>query len=69
MIMHKDVESSAIHSASYDTSNRTLTIEFNRGGKYEYPNVPQEHYQGLVDAPSVGKYFHENIKQYSVKKV
>lgn len=69
MIMHEKVISSAINSASYDTQNGTLTIEFSRGARYDYPNVPAEHYQGLIHAPSVGKYFNQHIKQYSAKEV
>lgn len=69
MIKRKKLTSSAINSAAYNTKNGTLTIEFKRGDKYEYPNVPREHYDGLIHAPSVGKYFNQYIKQYSVKKV
>jgi len=69
MIMHKEVDSSAINSASYNTQDGTLTIEFKRGAKYDYPNVPSEHYNGLIHAQSVGQYFNQHIKQYAVKKV
>lgn len=68
MIIRKKVASSAINSAAYNTSNGTLTIEFRQGSKYDYPNVPREHYDGLIHAPSVGKYFNQHIKQYSAAK-
>ncbi len=68
MIIHEKVTSSAINSATYNTGNNMLTIEFKQGSKYDYPNVPREHYDGLIHAPSVGKYFNQHIKQYSAAK-
>lgn len=39
-----------------------LVIEFNNGAKYSYSDVPYDTYQGLIDAPSIGKFFNAEIK-------
>jgi hypothetical protein len=58
----QSVRSSNLHSVGYDESTNTLEIEFNSGGIYQYHNVPLDVYQGLMNAPSHGKYFHAHIK-------
>lgn len=55
------VKSSNIISVGYDPSAKTLEIEFN-SGVYQYFQVPQSVADELLAAPSVGKYFHANIK-------
>ena len=57
----KPVQSSNIISIGHDGKN-TLEIEFKRGGIYQYSPVSTEGYVQLQQAESVGKYFHENIK-------
>lgn len=54
------VESSNIASIGYETD--TLEIEFLNGGVYQYFDVPQHVYDGIMTADSKGKYFHANIK-------
>ena len=50
--------------------SQTLEIAFNSGGIYQYYNVPQNEYNGLMSANSHGKYLHRNIKgRYSYKRV
>ena len=39
-----------------------LRIEFRRGGIYDYEDVPYHIFQELLDAPSMGNYYHRNIK-------
>lgn len=61
--MHREpVISSNLHSVGYDETNNVLEIEFNSGGIYQYYNVPQSVYRGLMNASSHGKYFHAHIK-------
>jgi hypothetical protein len=55
------VESSSLLSVGYDPATETLEIEF-KGGVYQYYNVPQVTYDGLMQAPSVGKYFYAFIR-------
>lgn len=59
--MHRQfVSSSNIRSIGYD--NGTLEVEFNSGGIYQYKNVPQSLYTGLMNASSHGSYFAQYIK-------
>jgi KTSC domain len=61
------LNSSAIHSASYDESTLQLTITFASGGTYTYYGVPKSKYVGLINAASAGTYFSDQIRdQYSV---
>jgi len=65
------VQSRNLASVGYDSSTSTLEIEFNSGGIYQYYGVPQEIYEGLMNAGSKGTYFHQNIKMagYPYSKV
>jgi len=64
------VTSSNLASVGYDPPNRTLRIEFRNGGVYEYRDVPETEYQGLMSASSKGSYHHQNIKDhYSYTKI
>lgn len=56
------VSSSNLSSVGYDASNRILEIEFNSGRIYQYSNVPEDIYEGLMAAPSHGKYFYQHIR-------
>lgn len=60
------VNSSAISEVSYDKETQILRIQFVRGAEYDYPSVPECEFHNLVSAPSVGKYFNQFIKPYSV---
>jgi uncharacterized protein len=55
------VTSSNISSIGYDSNSSILEIEFNKGGVYEYFDVPQYVYDGLMSASSHGKYANDNI--------
>jgi len=60
------VDSSLIKQIGYD--GETLRVQFNdkktgAGGKfYDYRDVPENIYDDLLSAESVGKFFHANIK-------
>ncbi len=56
------VTSSNLKSVGYDRKNRILEIEFQNGRVYRYHGVPPEEYEGLLTAPSLGKYFIANIR-------
>lgn len=57
----KIVQSSNLDSVGYDAKEKLLEIKFKWGGTYQYLNVPEEIYQELMSAKSVGKYFNQNI--------
>ncbi len=64
------VSSSNLRSIGYDMSIQTLEIEFNSGGIYQYPQVPENIYNELMNAPSHGKYFNYFIKnKYPTRRV
>jgi len=56
------VTSSNIMSVGYDVRTLTLEVEFNNGTVYQYFDVPETVYLELMQASSVGKYLHANIK-------
>ena len=59
----KKVNSSSIRSAGYDARNRVLEIEFSNGGISQYSGVAEEVYRRLMNSPSPGSYFHDNIEE------
>ncbi len=66
----QSVESSNIKSIGYDPALRTLQIEFKNGGIYEYAEVMPNEYDNLMDAASIGSFFHYNIKdRYETTKL
>ena len=56
------VESSNLNSVGYDVKNHLLEIQFNNGSVYQYFQVPQEVYVGLMTAESHGEYFYAVIR-------
>lgn len=54
------VVSSQIAAIGHD--GKTLTIQFNKGGVYEYANVTPEDYAALMAAESVGSHFSKKFK-------
>lgn len=65
------VDSSNIEAVGYDPDSATLTIQFIKGGSvYEYYDVPQYEYDGLMAADSKGSYANANIyKNYRQQKI
>ena len=58
----QQVQSSALRSTGYEEHTRLLTITFLDGSTYEYDDVPQDVYKGLVSASSQGSYFNTYIR-------
>ena len=56
------VKSSQIKAIGYDAPSMTLEVHFNSGARYRYHGVPADIHEGLLKAPSVGKYFGLHIK-------
>lgn len=60
----QSVTSTDISEIGYDYDSATLRIIFLKGGTcYEYYSVPEEVYNGLINAPSIGQYFNMNVKK------
>ena len=54
------VESSNIEAIGWE--NKQLNITFNSGSTYVYLDVPEKIFDDMLEAESVGKYFHANIR-------
>lgn len=64
----QDIPSTAIKKMKYDPKTQELYVTFQGSNKkYWYPRVPKEKIEELMNAPSKGEYFMQNIHdQYSV---
>lgn len=58
----ESVTSSNIVSIGYDLGSSTLEIEFKDGRIYQYFDVPEAIFHDLIGAPSVGSYFHREVR-------
>ena len=56
------VSSSNVLEVGYDPRTSTLEVMFQGGYVYQYYDVPEHHYRGLISAGSVGGYLNNNIK-------
>jgi len=56
------VESTNLDSVGFDRGKSTLEIEFRDGSIYQYYDVPEMVYEGLMRAGSKGRFLHENIR-------
>lgn len=64
------VKSSNIASVGYDKTKQLLDIEFVNGGLYRYYQVPQEVYNTLMKADSLGEFHAQEIKnKYSTQYI
>lgn len=59
----KRVSASNIRSVGYDARSRVLEVEFTNGGITQYSGVSDEVHRRLVNSPSPGSYFHDNIEE------
>jgi hypothetical protein len=56
------VSSSNISSIGYDQQTGTLEVEFHSGDIYQYFNVSDYLYNGLMNAASKGQFLNEHIR-------
>lgn len=56
------VSSSQVASAGYRAETQKMRVEFVNGALYDYSGVPENVYQGLIHAASVGQYFNSAVK-------
>ena len=64
------LNASNLRSAGYDARNRVLEIEFSTGSICQYSGVSEEVHRRLMNAPSPGSYFKDNIEEnFSAKRV
>ena len=64
------VRSRDLAVVGYDNEKETLEVAFRSGGVYHYFKVPDNVYQELLQAPSMGIYFRDKIRDhYEYNKV
>lgn len=64
------VESSNVERIGYDNGSSTLRVEFKTGGTYDYFGVPEDIFENLRHASSVGGYLASAIKgSYPFSKI
>jgi hypothetical protein len=57
------VQSAAIRSVTYDEAAHRLRATFRGSGRtYEYEEVPQDVYDALIFADSIGAFFNAHIR-------
>lgn len=56
------VTSSNVEAIGYDKDSQTLQVEFKNGSVYQYFDVPENVFNELRDAGSIGGYLASNIK-------
>ena len=56
------VESTTLATVGYDENLKRLQLEFCSRAVYLYFGVPAASYEGLLDAPSKGRYFNGTIR-------
>lgn len=61
-IRRERVVSSNVASVGYSRQLRALEIEFTRGAVYRFLDVPAKVHQGLLAAPSKGRFIAEYIR-------
>lgn len=66
-------ESSQIALMGHDAAAQKMRVRFQRGGDYEYDNVPLELFEQIRDAKSAGSTFSATVKkspaQYPFRKL
>ena len=55
-------QSSNIARFGYDEESQVLKVEFKYGGVYDYFDVPDQVFNGMKSASSVGQYLAQTVK-------
>jgi hypothetical protein len=58
------VKSDSIAAVKHDPASRTLTVQFNNGGVYQYADVSAHQHAALMRSDSIGTHFHKNIRPH-----
>ena len=58
------LNSSLIASVAYHDDERALEIRLRSGAGYRYLSVPREIFDGLLQAPSKGRFFNSVIRNH-----
>lgn len=58
----RPVHSSVLASVGYEPLTMTLEVEFVSGSVYRYHRVPELTYRRLLTAPSLGRFFNDEVR-------
>jgi hypothetical protein len=58
----QSVTSSNISAVGYDAENQTVYVRFLNGSTYAYKGVPEQEFENLRTASSLGSYLNRNFK-------
>lgn len=61
-MLYHIVSSSCITEVGYDSINQILAVRFHRHQEYRYVGVPEQTYQALLTASSIGQYFNAEVR-------
>ena len=67
-LKHK-VSSSQINEISFDEKENRLYVVFHNNSIYSYAPFTLEQFNEFKDAPSIGKYFYQNVKKLTTTKM
>lgn len=56
------VKSSSVAAIGHDPATKTLTVQFNNGGKYAFAGVSAGDHATLMKAKSIGTHFQQSIR-------
>jgi hypothetical protein len=62
-VEYVSVSSSTISAIGYEEASNALGVRFHNGTEYHYFGVPQDVFEAMRSAPSVGRFFDQNIKK------
>ena len=62
MINMQYVDSSNINAVGFDEEAEAMLVEFNSGDTYQYEQVPEQVFRDLMDAKSIGSFFHTHVR-------
>ena len=66
----ENVRSTVLSAIGYDPDRQVLEARFRTGRIYHYYKVPQDIYDNLRTAPSIGRYFNKHIaRKYEAELV
>lgn len=68
-LRHKVIGSSQIKEIAFDKYSKALYIKFHNDSTYSYTPFTEEQYNEFINADSIGKYFHANIKSLNTVKL
>ena len=61
-MLYQRVSSSCIAEVGYDSTDQILAVRFHRHMEYRYVGVPEQTYQALLTASSIGQYFNAEVR-------